>query len=64
MTVQRKGRGPAVRGVKVRAARGANRVVLLSRPLPPGVYTVRIRARATDWAPASRSKRVVVLPRG
>lgn len=62
MTVQRKGRGPAVRGVKVRAARGANRVVLLSRP--PGVSTVRIMARATDWAPASRSKRVVVLPRG
>ena len=64
VVVQRNGRGPAVRGVKVRAARGVNRVVLLSRPLPPGVYTVEVRARAKDWAPASRSKRVVVLPRG
>jgi hypothetical protein len=64
VVVQRNGRGPAVRGVKVRAARGVNRVVLLSRPLPPGVYTIEVRARAKDWAPASRSKRVVVLPRG
>jgi hypothetical protein len=63
VTLQRRGRGPAVRGVKTQAGRGLNRVALLRRPLPPGAYTVRVTASAKDWAPASRAKRVVVLPR-
>jgi hypothetical protein len=62
VTVRRRGRGPAVRGVRLRAARGLNRIVLLRRPVRPGAYTVQIRARATSWAPARRSARVVVLP--
>jgi hypothetical protein len=63
VTVRRKGRGAAVRGVKLQAARGDNRVVLLRRPVRPGAYTVQVRARAKGWAPASRSARVLVLPR-
>ncbi|MDX6556204.1 MAG: hypothetical protein QOD86_2399, partial [Miltoncostaeaceae bacterium] len=63
VTLRRRGRGPVLRGAKVRTVRGLNRIVLLRRPLHPGAYQVRITVRAENWAPASRTTRVVVVPK-
>jgi hypothetical protein len=63
VTVQRRGRGRALRGLRVAAGAGDHRIRLLaSRPLPPGRYTVRLRVTADGHPPAVASKRIVVRP--
>ena len=63
VTVQRRGRGPALRSARIAAGAGLNRVRLLaSRPLPPGRYTVRIRATAVGWSPGSAARQLLVAP--
>jgi hypothetical protein len=63
VTVQRRGRGPALRSARIAAGAGLNRVRLLAaRPLPPGRYTVRIRATAVGWSPGSAARQLLVAP--
>jgi hypothetical protein len=61
--VQRRGRGKAVRGLKIAAGAGEHRIRLFaSRPLPPGRYTVRVRVSAEGQAPVAAAKQLVVRP--
>ena len=61
--VQRRGRGKAVRSLRVAAGAGDHRISLFaSRPLPPGRYTVKVRVTADGQEPVTATKRLLVQP--
>jgi hypothetical protein len=61
--VQRRGRGKAVRGLRVAVGAGEHRIRLFaSRPLPPGRYTVRVRVTSEGQASVTASTRLLVRP--
>jgi hypothetical protein len=61
--VQRRGRGKAVRGLRVAAGAGEHRIRLFaSRPLPPGRYTVKVRVTADGQEPVAVTKRLLMQP--
>jgi hypothetical protein len=62
VTVQRRGKGRALRGLRVAAGAGSHRMVIGRRPLAPGRYTVRIRVTAENRAPEVATKRLLVRP--
>jgi hypothetical protein len=63
VTVQRRGKGRALRGLRMAVGPGSHRIRLFaSRPLPPGRYTVRIRVTADGRVPETASKQLVVRP--
>jgi hypothetical protein len=62
VTVQRRGKGRALRGLRIAAGAGSHRIVIGKRPLAPGRYTVRIRATAEGRAPEVATKRLLVRP--
>jgi hypothetical protein len=63
VTVQRRGRGKALRGLRVAAGAGEHRIRLFaSRPLPPGRYTVRVRVTADGQIPVTVAKQLLVRP--
>jgi hypothetical protein len=63
VTVQRRGRGKAVRGLRLTVGAGQHRIRLFAtRPLPPGRYTVKIRVSVEGRVPEVRAKQLVVRP--
>ena len=63
VTVQRRGRGKAVHGLRLAVGAGEHPIRLFaSRPLPPGRYTVRVRVTADGQAPVAATKRLLVRP--
>jgi hypothetical protein len=61
VTVQRGGRGAALRSVTLDGRAGPNRL-RIARPLAPGGYLMRLRARGADGPPAARVLRLTVHP--
>jgi hypothetical protein len=64
VTIQRRGKGRALRSARIAAGAGTHRVrMLASRPLPAGRYTVKIRATADGWTPRTTTRTLLVLGR-
>jgi hypothetical protein len=62
VTIQRRGKGRALRALRLTARAGSHRILLATRPLPAGRYTVKIRLSVEGRVPEVAAKQLVVRP--